>query len=215
MGWFSDFVRAATPVAMVLAPEFAPEIAAVSTLAQGGSPEQAAKSAAATYVAGEIGKEAAPTVSQELGVTPETGRAVGTGLGATGGALITGASPEEAAKRGVISGAVQGVFGSPGEDATTGEKIASAYEKQFATQALGNVFAPSTSYRTAETVGGAGAPTSVTTTGAGTSPGSSALAQACRTDLGAPIFGGEKDKEGRKSGWNVESLRYMGNVGEA
>ena len=58
-------------------------------------------------------------------------------------------------------------------------------------------------------------PTSVTTTGMGASPGSSALAQALRTDLGAPIFGGDKDKEGRKSGWNVESLRYMGDTGEA
>jgi hypothetical protein len=43
------------------------------------------------------------------------------------------------------------------------------------------------------------------------SPGSQALAQALRIgDAGAPVFGGEKE-EGRRSGWNVESLRYMGN----
>lgn len=54
-----------------------------------------------------------------------------------------------------------------------------------------------------------GQPSSVTTGGAG-SPGSEALAQALRLDPGAPVFGGEKDK-GKKSGWNVESLRYMGN----
>lgn len=52
--------------------------------------------------------------------------------------------------------------------------------------------------------------TSVATIGAGSSPGSEALAQALRLDPGAPVFGGEKDK-GKKSGWNVESLRYMGN----
>lgn len=46
-------------------------------------------------------------------------------------------------------------------------------------------------------------------------PGSQALAQALRVgDVGAPIFGGDKE-EGRKSGWNIESLRYTGNVGEA
>lgn len=46
-------------------------------------------------------------------------------------------------------------------------------------------------------------------------PGSQALAQALRIgDVGAPIFGADEDK-GRKAGWNVESLRYMGDVGEA
>lgn len=42
-------------------------------------------------------------------------------------------------------------------------------------------------------------------------PGTQALAQALRVgDAGAPIFGGDKE-EGKKAGWNVESLRYMGN----
>ena len=43
------------------------------------------------------------------------------------------------------------------------------------------------------------------------SPGSAALAQALRIgDAGAPVFGGDKEKS-KRSGWNVESLRYMGN----
>ena len=43
------------------------------------------------------------------------------------------------------------------------------------------------------------------------SVGSQALGQALRIgDAGAPIFGGDKE-EGKKAGWNVESLRYMGN----
>lgn len=46
-------------------------------------------------------------------------------------------------------------------------------------------------------------------------PGSQALAQALRIgDVGAPIFGSD-DEKGKKAGWNVESLRYMGDVGEA
>lgn len=43
------------------------------------------------------------------------------------------------------------------------------------------------------------------------SVGSSALGQALRIgDAGSPVFGGDKEG-GKKSGWNVESLRYMGN----
>jgi hypothetical protein len=57
-----------------------------------------------------------------------------------------------------------------------------------------------------------------TPTGTGTSSptqtastvGSQALGQALRVgDAGSPIFGGDKE-EGKKSGWNVGSLRYMG-----
>jgi hypothetical protein len=47
------------------------------------------------------------------------------------------------------------------------------------------------------------------------SPGSAALAQALRIgDAGAPVFGGDKDKS-KRSGWNRESLRYMGNSGDS
>jgi hypothetical protein len=43
-------------------------------------------------------------------------------------------------------------------------------------------------------------------------PGTAALAQALRVgDVGAPIFG--RDEEGRRAGWNLQSLRYMGDVG--
>lgn len=43
-------------------------------------------------------------------------------------------------------------------------------------------------------------------------PGTQALAQALRVgDVGAPVFG--RDEEGRRAGWNLQSLRYMGDVG--
>jgi hypothetical protein len=55
---------------------------------------------------------------------------------------------------------------------------------------------------------GLGTGVSSTATTAGTTPGSEALGQALKTDAGDPLFGGKK--KGKKSGWNVESLRYMG-----
>ena len=81
--------------------------------------------------------------------------------------------------------------------------------RTIAGMGLSGLFSPTTS-----TTKGA-VDTSVTTTGQGFAPqvGSQALGQALRTDTGEPIFGGEKEK-GRKAGWNVESLRYMGNTGE-
>lgn len=86
-----------------------------------------------------------------------------------------------------------------------------------ASMGLGELFA-SSPQQSAQTMGG-GYQTTVSsqstgaspTTGQAQAPGSSALAQVLRTDAGSPIFG-SSDKEGGtgKSGWNVESLRYMG-----
>jgi hypothetical protein len=56
-----------------------------------------------------------------------------------------------------------------------------------------------------------GQKSSVATTGQGASPGTSALAQALRTDTNETVIAG--DKGGRRKGWNLESLRYMGNSG--
>jgi hypothetical protein len=87
--------------------------------------------------------------------------------------------------------------------------VGSALTKSVVGGSIQDIFAPS---RSAQTVGGGGyTPTSVTTTGAGQAPGSEALSQALRIgDPGAPIFGGDKDEKTKASGWNVESLRYMG-----
>lgn len=232
------FIRKAAPVVAVVvavvAPELAPAIgealgaaagsaeaaalgsaaiAGGTSLAAGATPQQAAKSAVSAGIGSEIASTIAPDVSQTLGTSPETTKSIATGLGTTGGALATGSNLQDAATRGLISGSVQEIFGTPAADASTAEKLATAFAKQYATQALGDIFMPAKT--TTSTYSPTSPQTSVTTTGAGASPGSAALAQALRTDLGAPIFGSDKDKEGRKSGWNVESLRYMGNVGEA
>jgi hypothetical protein len=69
---------------------------------------------------------------------------------------------------------------------------------------LSGIFAPSgTTKRTPDT-------STLISGTSGTTPGSQALGQALRVgDAGVPVFGGDKE-EGKKSGWNVESLRYMG-----
>jgi hypothetical protein len=91
--------------------------------------------------------------------------------------------------------------------------LASA-EKSVIGRTLTDYFAPAPT-RSAQTVGGGTAapePTSVTTTGAGQAPGSQALSQALRIgDPGAPILGSsDKETGDKQSGWNVSSLRYMG-----
>jgi hypothetical protein len=74
---------------------------------------------------------------------------------------------------------------------------------------LGSAFQPvSQQSQTSSARGGGATLTGISS--ATPAAGSEALGQALRIgDPGAPIFGGEKDK-GKKSGWNVESLRYMG-----
>lgn len=157
-----------------------------------------------------VGKEIGG-LAQEAGASPELAKAIGKGVGTTAGGVATGQELGAAATRGLISGGVQYGFGDAPKDASKADQAILAAEKQLATQAAGSLFAPKTTFTTSEQAGGASQPTSVATTGAGTSPGSQALAQALRLDPGAPVFGGEKDKEGKKSGWNVASLRYMGN----
>lgn len=229
MGWFSKIIKEIAPYAPVIVAIVAPEIIPIigkalgasagagasaagsaaiaggTTLASGGTPEQAAKSA--------VGAGVASGITSEL-TSSGTSKPVATGIGQTSGALVTGAKPEEAIKKGVISGGVEAVFGSPEKDATTSDRALSAIEKISATKTLSDLFAPTTQYRSAQTEGRGAtpSPTSVTTTGAGQAPGSQALSQALRIgDPGAPILGSsDKEAGDKKSGWNVESLRYMG-----
>lgn len=138
-----------------------------------------------------------------------TKSALASGASSATKAALSGQDPLTAGVKGAVTGFgseyVAGLAGQPGSAAYDIAKFGAGQTLSSALGGKGTTFTPT------DTTGG----TSVTTTGAGQSPGSSALAQALRTDLGAPIFGGDKDKEGRKSGWNVESLRYMGDVGEA
>ena len=91
-------------------------------------------------------------------------------------------------------------------------------ERQLLSEALApTIYSSLFGQRTAPLSAPAPVPRGTGTTAQPTGPtqtassvGSSALGQALRVgDAGAPVFGGDKE-EGKKAGWNVGSLRYMG-----
>ena len=201
---------------------------AIVTYANGGS----LKDAAISYGAVNLGQAAAEQfgapaeygtdvgseqskmlAAQEAGIpTVAKSTISGAASGATKAAAYGKSLGEGALKGGIVGGGSEYISESAGmQPGSTGEFLT----KTLAGSTLSNIVGGTTQPTSYIPTGGAAPSTSVTTTGAGASPGSSALAQALRTDLGAPIFGGDKDKESPKSGWNVESLRYMGNSGEA
>jgi hypothetical protein len=187
----------------------------ISAAAQGGDVEQgvtrgAAGGAAGGAVAGQAGQPD-PTIDAPLreasGLSAVAPTQVAKGGGAAASTLATGGTPKQALVGGLVTTGLDYAYGD-----TKGDPLA-AGEKAVIGKTLTDLFAPSTTYRTAQTEGGGtAAPTSVTTTGAGQAPGSQALAQALRIgDPGAPILGSsDKEGGGKESGWNVSSLRYMG-----
>jgi hypothetical protein len=137
---------------------------------------------------------------------PQVGSALSKGLGTFVGSELTGGNLKSSLERGLVTGGLDYLFPSTG---STGDKITSGIEKGFASTALSQLLAPSSSARGLPSTGG------VAVTGqpgqTGTAPGSQALAQALNVgDAGLPVLGGG-DSTGRKNVWNVESLRYMGN----
>jgi len=196
---------------------------AISAEVQGGD---AGKGAEQGLVGGLVGGAVGEAVSGApaeidpvTGVTeaPATGvratdasqyaKPIGRGAGSAAATLATGGTPKQALVGGLVTGGLDVAYGD-----TKGDPLASA-EKAVIGRTLTDYFAPSTTYRTAQTEGGGtAAPTSVTTTGAGQAPGSQALSQALRIgDPGAPILGSsDKEAGDKQSGWNVSSLRYMG-----
>jgi len=143
------------------------------------------------------------------GVTKGVGQfAAGTAAGVAGGENIG-----TAAERGLISagtGAAKDILFPVNPNASKGEKYANIAERELFDVGASSLFSSNKGGVGATSFTQQAPQTSVATTGSGTSPGSEALAQALRLDPGAPVFGGEKEG-GKKSGWNVESLRYMGN----
>ena len=223
----------------VLTPYLGPQGAASASSAavtylNGGTPEDAAKAGAISYGSASVAESYAPSVGSSTG--PDNIDVGGGFNPATGAASTTGApaSPAEksAVRKGTSSALTAASKGKSGEEVVAAGLIggASGYGGTAVSEELGltpgsasdiatkTVVGQSitdylTPTRSAQTVGGGAAPepTSVTTTGAGQAPGSQALSQALRIgDPGAPIFGGDKEDKGKQSGWNVESLRYMG-----
>ena len=224
----------------VLTPYLGPQGAASASSAavtylNGGSPEDAAKAGAVSYGAYEVAEAYAPAAQKPDNIDVGGGFNPATGTGDPATASAAAATPTRTEKAGVsgaargatsaalkggsaeeiASGAIVGGASSYGGAAASEElglkpgSVESGLTQTIVGQSIGNYLSPT---RSAQTMGGGAAPepTSVATTGAGQAPGSQALSQALRIgDPGAPIFGGDKE-ESKKSGWNVESLRYMG-----
>ena len=219
----------------VLGPAAGPTASATVTYLNGGSTEDALKAGAVSFAGQQAAEAYAPAAQAPDNIDVGGGFNPATGAGDPTTASAAAAAPtrtEKAGVRGAASGATRAALrGGSAEDVITGGIVggASSYGGAAASeelgfepgsvesgltqtivgQSIGNYLSPT---RSAQTMGGGAAPepTSVATTGAGQTPGSQALSQALRIgDAGEPIFGGDKE-EGRKSGWNVESLRYMG-----
>ena len=221
----------------VLGPGAGPAASATVTYLNGGSTEDAVKAGAVSFAGQQAGEAYAPAAQAPDNIDVGGGFNPATGTGDPTTASAAAATPTRTEKAGV-SGATRGATsaalkGGSASDIVAGGIVggASSYGGTAASEAagfepgsvgagltqavvgqsIGNYLSPT---RSAQTAGGGAAPepspTSVATTGAGQAPGSQALSQALRIgDAGEPVFGGDKE-EGKKSGWNVESLRYMG-----
>jgi hypothetical protein len=230
----------ATVLTAVLTPYLGPTGASAASSAavtylNGGSPEDAAKAGAISYGSATVAETYAPAAQKPDNIDVGGGFNPATGAGDPTTAAAAAAAPTAAEKSAVQKGTSSALRAA--DKKKSGEEIlaagliggASGYGGTAVSEELGltpgsaadiatkTVVGQSitdylTPTRSAQTVGGGGyVPTSVTTTGAGQAPGSQALAQALRIgDAGAPIFGGDKEDKGKQSGWNVESLRYMG-----
>jgi hypothetical protein len=192
----------------------------VSAAAQGGDVEKgvtggAVGGAVAGGVTGQAGDYDPVTGQTERaasGLSASVPKEIARGAGSAAGTLARGGTPKQAITGSLISGGIDYIAGSPDVGASTEEQALYSVGKGLGKKYATDLFSPSPT-RSAQTEGGGGfSPTSVTTTGSGQAPGSQALAQALRLgDPGAPILGSsDKEMGDKKSGWNVESLRYMG-----
>jgi len=236
MSFWSDISSYAAPIAgiviSVFQPELAPEIGSALLGSEAGT--VAATAAGQAVIGAGLGAAQAAATGQDVvkgatkggeagavsgaissgfqgsGIISDapTSQAVGKGLGTAGGAFATGTKPQTAIEEGLISGGVDYLVGSPGPGASATDQLISGLEKAGITTALDKYILPSTG--SGSTAAGPKTSSSTLTTAtpqAGTTPGSSALAQALNVgDIGAPIFGSSNLGKSRKV-WNKESLR--------
>ena len=142
------------------------------------------------------------------------GKALARGIGSTAGGVATGRDLKSAATSGLIGAGVDYLYGDAPAGADSTDKALLGVEKGLTSMAVSQLFAPPQTPRSAQPTGGSFAPSDTQIAGAGQAPGSQALAQALRVgDIGGPVFGGGGEDTQKKSGWNVESLRYMGQEG--
>jgi len=185
-------------------------LSAGETALQGGSTKDIFKSGVVGGLTGGAGYEIEKGLNAIPGITDTLGKtgtaALGKGLTTTAGSLFSGQPLGTSLDRGLISGGLQEVL--PGTD--VGSNVLRNVLRTELTQA----YAPSkftTELLTQPTSQLASQPSSFKPT---MGPGSAALGQALRTDVGAPIFGGTSDEKQKQNVWNQSSLRNIAETGE-
>ena len=183
--------------------------ATLTGLAQGKNLTDALALGSKAFIAAGFTQAGIEQISPTTGPAPVEERSIGVGTETPMGNVAVGDISSD------VASAEQAKPQAYANLPTEQKLLASALYPAVYTTLFGQTAQPSTTVR-APTSGAAPAQTQPTSpTQTTISPGTQALAQALRVgDVGAPIFGGDKE-EGRKAGWNVESLRYMGDTGEA
>ena len=192
------------------------------TGAVGGAASSALQGALGSQVVGEFsGGTVQPGIIESTfpELSPAQVGSVARSLSSAGGSLAAqiagGAKLPEALKSAGASGIAGGIseylYGSPTSGTGTS---ADTSDKQLTQMLLQRSLGPSTQRvgTTATPSSTVGAPTTGQAAAQAPGPGSAALAQALRTDPGAPLFG--TDSEGRQRRvWNVESLKLKDETG--
>lgn len=146
--------------------------------------------------------------------TSEAGKAFATGIGTFGGGEAIGMNRNQALEAGLLAGGSQYLANKlfPGD--TTQAKFERGLAQSGIKSGLRSLLDGGGGAVGASQgpQGGSAPPLSPAIGGQESSVGSAALAQALRVgDAGAPLFGSSGDEKGKPpTGWNTESLRYMG-----
>ena len=189
----------------------APVASGIVNYANGGNIQSAIAAGAGSYLGTQVGQFAA-----EQGIPQPIATGIGRAAGGTVSALGSGKSAGEALK----SGAVSGLSGTAGEYASQAleldpNSLGSAVVRAGTSGVLSNILGGKSDQKSTQPAVTAAPTAAPAATGAGqVTPSSSALAQVLKTDMGAPIFGGEK--EGKPQKWGegdltgASALREMG-----
>ena len=190
----------------------APAASAIVNYANGGDIKSAIAAGAGSYLGTQAGGFAA-----EQGISAPIAQGIGQAAGSTISALGAGQKLPQALKSGAISGlgATAGEYASQALELDP-KSLGSAVVKAGTAGVLSNILGGKSGQKSTQPVVTAAPKTAApVTTGAGQiTPSSSALAQVLKTDMGAPIFGGEK--EGKPQKWGEgdltgsSALREMG-----
>jgi hypothetical protein len=187
-----------------------PVASGIVNYANGGNIQSAIAAGAGQYLGTEVSEFAGGQ-----GISAPIAKGIGSAVGGTVSALGSGQAPGQALK----SGAIKGLGTTAGEYASQAmeldpKSLGSAVVKQGTAGVLSNILGGKSGQKSTQPAVTAMAPVAAGTGAGQVTPSSSALAQVLKTDMGAPIFGGEK--EGKPQKWGEgdltgsSALREMG-----